>query len=66
MSDELGHMGLDRRGAELPFQVVTERKQNNSIAIESNEAFSEWTKPFTGQRLRAAIVDRLTFNGTII
>ncbi len=66
MIDELGYMKLDRRGAELLFQVPTEREENNSIAIASNESFSGWTKTFTGPRLCAAIVDRLTFNGTII
>ncbi len=59
-------MELDRRGAELLFQVLTEREENNSIAIASNESFSGWTKTFTDPRLCAAIVDRLTFNGTII
>ena len=59
-------MELDRRGAELLFQVFTEREENNSIAIASNESFSGWTKTFTDPRLCAAIVDRLTFNGTII
>ena len=66
MIDELGYMKLDRRGAELLFQVPTEREENNSIAIASNESFSGWTKTFTDPRLCAAIVDRLTFNGTII
>src|SRR5207302_11284958 len=64
--DELGYMELDRRGAELLFQVLTEREEKNSVAIASNEAFSGWTKPFTDPRLCGAIVDRLTFNGTII
>lgn len=64
--DELGYMELDRRGAELLFQVLTEREEKNSIAIASNESFSGWTKTFTDPRLCAAIVDRLTFNGTII
>ncbi len=59
-------MALDRRGAELLFQVLTEREEKNSIAIASNESFSGWTKTFTDPRLCAAIVDRLTFNGTII
>ena len=36
------------------------------MAIASNESFSGWTKTFTDPRLRAAIVDRLTFGGTII
>lgn len=64
--DELGYMELDRRGAELLFQVLTEREEKNSIAIASNESFSGWTKTFTDPRLCAAIVDRLTFNGVII
>lgn len=48
------------------FQVLTEREEKNSVAIASNESFSGWTKTFTDPRLCAAIVDRLTFNGTII
>jgi DNA replication protein DnaC len=64
--DELGYMELDRRGAELLFQVLTEREERNSVAIASNESFSGWTKTFTDPRLCAAIVDRLTFNGAII
>ena len=52
-------MELDRRGAELLFQVLTEREEKNSIAIASHEPFSGWTKSFTDPRLCAAIVDRL-------
>jgi DNA replication protein DnaC len=64
--DELGYMELDRRGAELLFQVLTEREEKNSIAIACNESFSGWTKTFADPRLCAAIVDRLTLNGAII
>ncbi len=32
----------------------------------SNESFGGWTKTFTDPRLCATVVDRLTFNGTII
>lgn len=54
------------RGAELLFQVLTEREEKNSVAIASNESFSGWTKTFTDPRLCAAIVDRLTFGGNLI
>ena len=64
--DELGYLQLDRRGAELLFQVLTEREEKNSVAIASNESFSGWTKTFTDPRLCAAIVDRLTYGGSII
>lgn len=64
--DELGYMDLDKRGAELLFQVLTEREEKASVAIATNESFSGWTKTFTDPRLCAAIVDRLTFKGTFI
>jgi DNA replication protein DnaC len=51
-------MELDRRGAELLFQVLTEREERNSIAIASNESFSGWTKTFTDLRLCAATGSR--------
>jgi DNA replication protein DnaC len=64
--DELGYLSLDKRGAELLFQVLTEREERNAIAVASNEPFSGWTKTFTDPRLCAAIVDRLTYGGHII
>ena len=63
---ELGYLQLDWRGAELLFQVLTEREERSAIAIASNEPFSSWTKTFTDPRLCAAIVDRLMFAGQII
>lgn len=45
--DELGYTQLDRRGAELLFQVLTERGEKASVAIASNESFGGWTKTFT-------------------
>jgi len=64
--DELGYLQLDRRGAELLFQVFTEREERASIAVASNSAFSEWAATFTDPRLCAAIVDRITFEAHII
>jgi DNA replication protein DnaC len=64
--DELGYMELDRRGAELLFQVLTEREERSAIAIANNEPLSGATKTFTDPRHCAAIVDRLAFAGQII
>jgi len=64
--DELGYVHLDPRGAELLFQIITEREERASIAVASNAPFSEWGKTFPDARLAAAVVDRLTFNATII
>ena len=64
--DELGYLHLDSHGAELLFQVLTEREEKASVAAASNAPFSEWGQTFTDPRLAAAIVDRLTFNALII
>jgi len=64
--DELGYLHLDPRGAELLFQVITEREERASIAVATNAPFSEWGHTFTDPRLAAAIVDRLTFNAHIL
>jgi DNA replication protein DnaC len=64
--DELGYLHLDPRGAELLFQVITEREERASIAVATNAPFSEWATTFTDPRLCSAIIDRLTFNAHII
>jgi DNA replication protein DnaC len=64
--DELGYVHLDPRGAELFFQVLTEREEKSSVACASNAPFSEWGQTFTDPRLAAAVVDRLTFKAHIV
>jgi DNA replication protein DnaC len=64
--DELGYVQLDPRGAELLFQIITEREERASIAIGTNLPFSEWGTAFPDPRLVAAIVDRVTFNAHIL
>ena len=64
--DELGYVKLDTRGAEMLFQILTEREEKSSVATASNLPFSEWGKVISDARLVAAIVDRLTFNAHII
>jgi DNA replication protein DnaC len=64
--DELGYVQIDPRGAELLFQIITEREERASIAIATNLPFSEWGTVFPDPRLVAAIVDRVTFNAHIL
>lgn len=64
--DELGYLSLDPRGAELLFQVITEREEKASIATGTNLPFSEWGQMFPDPRLAAAVVDRLTYKAHIL
>lgn len=58
--DELGYLSFSRAGAELLFQVFAERYERGSLLITSNLPFSEWTQIFQGERMTAALLDRLT------
>jgi DNA replication protein DnaC len=53
--NELGYVVLDRRGADVLFQVLTEREETNSVAITSSRSFSAWTNTFTDPRRCSAI-----------
>jgi DNA replication protein DnaC len=64
--DELGYLELDKAGAKLLFQILTDREERSSIAVASNAPFSEWPQTFADKRLCSAIVDRLTYNGHIV
>ncbi|WP_344496151.1 ATP-binding protein [Nonomuraea monospora] len=39
--DELGYLELDKRGADLLFQVLADREETASVAIASNESFGK-------------------------
>ncbi len=64
--DELNDIHLDPHGAELLFQILTERAERVSVAVASNAPFSEWGQTFDDPRLAVAVVDRLTFRAHII
>jgi DNA replication protein DnaC len=58
--DELGYLSFSRTGAELLFQVFADRYERASLLMTSNLPFSEWHQVFQGERMTAALLDRLT------
>jgi DNA replication protein DnaC len=58
--DELGYLSFSRSGAELLFQVFADRYERRSLLLTSNLAFSDWGTIFQGERMTAALLDRLT------
>ncbi len=58
--DELGYMPVDKYGADLLFQVITQRYERGSIILTSNRPFKKWNKIFNNDNIvTSAILDRI-------
>ncbi|MFN6311196.1 MAG: ATP-binding protein [Planctomyces sp.] len=62
--DELGYLPIDKRGADLLFQVVAARYESGSIVITTNRPFRDWGRIFdVDNTLATAMIDRLMHHG---
>ena len=57
--DEWGYVSLDRIGAQLLFEVVSECYVRKPIIINTNIEFSRWINVFYDEQMTGAIIDRL-------
>jgi len=64
--DELGFVPLSKTGAELLFEVFSQRYERGSTIITSNLPFDEWTDTFGSERLTGALLDRITHHCHIL
>jgi transposase len=64
--DELGYVPLSQTGAELLFEVFSQRYERGSTIVTSNLPFDEWTDVFASERLTGALLNRLTHHVHIL
>ena len=64
--DELGFMPLSKTGAELLFEMLSQRYERGSTMLTSNLPFAEWTEVLGSERLTGALLDRLTHHVHIL
>ena len=64
--DELGYVPLSQTGAELLFEVFSQRHERGSTIVNSNLPFEDWTSVFGAERLTGALLDRLTHHVQIL
>ena len=64
--DELGFVPLSKTGAELLFEIFSQRYERASTLVTSNLPFQEWTEVFGSERLTGALLDRLTHHVHIL
>jgi DNA replication protein DnaC len=64
--DELGYVPLSKTGAELLFEVFSQRYERGSTLLTSNLPFNEWTEILGSERMTGALLDRLTHHVHIL
>ena len=64
--DELGYVPLSATGAELLFEMFSQRYERGSTIVTSNLPFDEWTGVFASERLTGALLDPLTHHVHIL
>ena len=64
--DELGYVPFSRTGAELLFELLSQRYEQGSVVVTSNLPFEEWTGVLGSERLTGALLDRLTHRAQIL
>ena len=64
--DELGFVPFSKTGAELLFELISQRYERGSVLITTNLPFDEWPDVFGSERLTGALLDRLTHHVNIL
>jgi DNA replication protein DnaC len=58
--DELGYLPIDKTGADLLFQVFSQRYETGSTIVTTNQPYKHWPKIFNNDStLTSAVLDRL-------
>ena len=58
--DELGYLPIDKTGADLLFQVFSQRYETGSTIVTTNQPYKNWPKIFNNDStLTSAVLDRL-------
>lgn len=64
--DEWGYVPVDREGARLLFQVISDSYERKSIIITTNLEFSRWGSVVADEQMAAAMIDRLVHHGYLV
>jgi DNA replication protein DnaC len=65
--DEVGYLPIDKRGADLLFQIISQRYECGSIILSTNKVFKQWPSIFNNDAtLTSAILDRILHHAETI
>ena len=58
--DEVGYLPIDKTGADILFQVISQRYERGSIVLTTNQPYKHWARIFNNDStLTSAVLDRL-------
>jgi DNA replication protein DnaC len=64
--DEIGYLPIDKQGADLLFQIISERYERGSIVVTTNRPFQKWPEIFNNDStLASALLDRLLHHAEV-
>ena len=65
--DEIGYLPIDQRGADLLFQVISQRYERGSIVLTTNKSLKQWPAIFNNDSsITSAVLDRLLHHAEVI
>ncbi len=64
--DEIGYLSYSNRHADLLFEIINRRYEQNSILVTTNRPFGEWNEVFPNAACVVSLIDRLVHHSQII
>ena len=64
--DEVDYLSYSNRHADLLFELISRRYEQNSTLVTTNRPFAEWREVFPNAACVVSLVDRLVHNAEII
>ena len=65
--DEIGYLPLDKVGADLMYQLISQRYEQGSLILTTNKKYKRWAEIFNGDAgITSAILDRVLHNAETV
>jgi DNA replication protein DnaC len=64
--DEIGYLSYSNRHADLLFEIINRRYEQNAIVVTTNRPFGEWNEVFPNASCVVSLIDRLVHHSQVI
>ena len=64
--DEIGYLSYSNRHADLLFEIIHQRYEQNTTIVTTNRPFGEWNEVFPNASCVVSLIDRLVHHSQVI